>query len=109
MVPHLSKVVFPDFLLCHSSGAHTPKRPDSRERPAFHKRWIMELVDITPDGFCEEDPGTCPSVFLNGDYLVIVGKKVDDLPEEIQRRIGPDEDVIEVDAAFIEKAMMKLR
>lgn len=57
--------------------------------------------DITPQHMrC--GPFNCPAIFTEGAAYLIIGKKVENIPDELQSRIGPDELLIAVPKRLID-------
>ena len=54
---------------------------------------MENLKEITPDSF-KCGVGMCPAVFECQDGVLIVGKKVEAVPKDVESKIGPDETVI---------------
>lgn len=61
----------------------------------------MKLKEITPQPHrC--GTGMCPSVFWDGgENLLIIGKNVENIPDEVQKKIGAGETVISVPVDLI--------
>jgi hypothetical protein len=64
----------------------------------------IKLKEITPEPFrC--GLGACPAIFeaQDGNSYLIIGKKLsdEDIPEEVKRKIGEDEQVIVIPKGII--------
>lgn len=62
------------------------------------------MKDLTPKrGFCIPCKNFCPSVFEDGDDLLIIGERANvDLAMEVLERIGPTETIVRVPKGLLE-------
>jgi hypothetical protein len=49
------------------------------------------LYEVTPEAMKCGDHLTCPAIYEQQDGHIIIGKVMTEIPEEVARRIGPDE------------------
>ena len=62
------------------------------------------MRDLTPKKFRCFLSTTCPSIFEDGEDLLVVGgvQQIADLPAEVRRRIGADETIVRIPKGLID-------